>query len=197
MALTAPTYRAPVYCENGVVATPHYLASFAGATVLREGGNAVDAAIAANAVVGVTWPHMCGMGGDLFLLVYWAKTGELFGLSATGHSSARASLEAVRAQGHTTIPVNGGLGIAVPGAVDGWTKAHGRFATRDLAALLAPAIGYAADGFPISAFLSQAIQEKLPVFQQFPASLATYAPGGTVPKPADRFANPGLARTLS
>ncbi len=191
------TFRAPVYCDSGVVAAPHYLASLAGATVLQEGGNAVEAAIAANAVLGVTWPHMCGVGGDLFLLVYWAATGELLGLNASGHSSRRASVEAARALGHATMPLRGGLSITVPGAVDGWVTALERFGRLELGRLLAPAIRYAAEGFPITANLSQAIADKLPVFQEHPASLAVYAPGGRVPAPGERLANPALATTLS
>src|SRR4051812_11970388 len=170
-----PTYRAPVYCERGAVATPHYLASLAGVKVLQEGGNAVDAAIAANAVVSVAWPHMCGVGGDLFMLVYWAKTGDVFGLNASGRASRHASVEQVRSLGHQQMPRHGGLAVSVPGAVDGWTTALERFGTRGLDQLLAPATRYAEQGFPISSLLSQAIQNKLPIFQQYPAGLDVYA----------------------
>src|SRR4051812_49070318 len=162
-----PTYRAPVYCERGAVATPHYLASLAGVKVLQEGGNAVDAAIAANAVVSVAWPHMCGVGGDLFMLVYWAQSGEVVGLNASGRSSRLATVERARSLGYQQMPSHGGFAVSAPGAVDGWSMALERFGTRGLDQLLAPAIGYAQDGFPMSALLSQAIQNKLAIFQQY------------------------------
>ncbi len=190
------TYRAPVYCENGVVASPHYLASLAGVQVLQDGGNALDAAIAANAAVGVAWPHMCGIGGDLFLMMYWAQSGEVYALNASGRSAANATLERARAIGHSRIPERGGLSVTAPGAVDGWIVAHERFGSLEMERLLAPAIQYAERGFPISAWLSRAIADKLPIFQQYPAALEVFAPGGRVPGPADRLANPALARSL-
>src|SRR5262245_15089344 len=112
-----PTLRAPLYAEHGALAAPHHLASLAGLDVLREGGNALDAAIAANALLGVVWPHMNGLGGALFLQVWWAREGVPLGLNASGRSSARASAERLREQGHRRIPVSGGLAVSVPGVV--------------------------------------------------------------------------------
>jgi gamma-glutamyltranspeptidase/glutathione hydrolase len=163
---------------------------------LQDGGNAVDAAIAANAVVSVAWPHMCGIGGDLFMLVYWARSEDVFGLNASGRASRHASVERVRALGHQQMPTHGGLAVNVPGAVDGWATALERFGTRGLDELLAPAVRYAEHGFPITALLSQAIQNKLPIFTQYPAALDVYVPAGRPLRPGDRLANPDLARTL-
>jgi gamma-glutamyltranspeptidase/glutathione hydrolase len=156
----------------------------------------LDAAIAANAAVGVVWPHMCGVGGDLFLLVYWARSGELVGLDASGRSPAGASVERARAMGHQEMPLRGGMSITVPGAVDGWITALERFGSRELGHLLGPAIRYAEQGFPISGWLAYAIADRLPVLHECPAALEVYAPGGRLPRPADRLANLDLAHTL-
>src|SRR5439155_20643210 len=119
----------------------------------REGGNALDAAIAANAMLGVVWPHMNGLGGDLFLQMWWARERAAIGLNASGRSSARASAERLREQGLRRIPASGGMAVSVPGVVDGWVTALERSGTRDLDRLLAPAIRYAEEGFPISGWL--------------------------------------------
>src|SRR5207253_11189130 len=117
----ARTYGTPVYSADGVVAAPHYLASLAGIDVLRDGGSAVDAAIAANLVLAVVWPHMCGPGGDLFAQIWSGSEHELLGLNASGRAGSSMSVAAYRAEGLDTMPVRGVLSITVPGAV------HGRF----------------------------------------------------------------------
>src|SRR6266581_598765 len=126
------TFGTPAYSADGVVAAPHYLASLAGIDVLRDGGSAVDAAIAANMVLGVVWPHMCGPGGDLFALVWSGAERKLFGLNASGRAGRGMSGAAYRARGLTRMPIRGVLSITVPGAVDGWFSLHQRFGRLDM-----------------------------------------------------------------
>ena len=121
------TFGTPAYGAAGVIAAPHYLAASAGLDVLRDGGSAVDAAIAANLVMGVIWPQMCGPGGDLFAQVWSAAEQRLYGLNASGRAGQGMSGDAYRAQGLTSMPQQGPLAITVPGAVDGWFTLHARF----------------------------------------------------------------------
>src|SRR5438094_7800034 len=120
----AKTYGTPVFGADGVVAAPHYLASLAGIDVLRDGGSAVDAAIAANLVMAVVWPHMCGPGGDLFAQVWSTADGKLCGLNASGRAGSGMRASAYRAMGLPSMPQRGVLSITVPGAVDGWFSLH-------------------------------------------------------------------------
>src|SRR5258708_6685761 len=119
--------RSVVMTDRGIVATSHYLASQAGAQILAKGGSAIDAAIAANAVLGVTEPMMNGMGGDLFLIYWDAKTGKLYGLNASGWAPRKLTIEFLAKLGITAMPHDGIQSVTVPGAVDGWSKAHQRF----------------------------------------------------------------------
>src|SRR6266566_3285419 len=121
--------RSMVIAQQGIVATSHTLASQAGAQILARGGSAVDAAIAANAVLGVTEPMMNGIGGDLFLLYWDAKSGKLYGLNASGWAPQGLTIEFLKRQGITVMPDAGIHSVTVPGAVDGWAKAHQRFGT--------------------------------------------------------------------
>src|SRR4030088_3216975 len=139
----AKTYGTPVYSADGVIAAPHYLASLAGIDVLRDGGSAVDAAIAANLVLAVAWPHMCGPGGDLFAQVWSPTDTQLVGLNASGCAGRDMSVEAYRARGLTTMPARGILSVTVPGAVGGWFALHERFGHLDLARVARDAIHYA------------------------------------------------------
>src|SRR6202041_840 len=125
------------------------LGAQAGATILAQGGNAIDAAVAANAAMGVVEPMMNGIGGDLFAIVYQAKTGKLYGLNASGWAPAGLSIEFLKSKGITEMPQSGILAVTVPGAVDGWSKLLARFGTRKFSELLAPAIYYAREGFPV------------------------------------------------
>src|SRR6266851_9380745 len=118
------TFGTPVYSADGVVAAPHYLASLAGLDVLRDGGSAVDAALAANLTMAVVWPHMCGPGGDLFAQV-WSGS-KLYGLNASGRAGSGMSAEAYRAQGFRGMPLRGVHAVTVPGVVDGWFSLHQR-----------------------------------------------------------------------
>ena len=138
-----------------MVCSIDHLASQAGVSVMRAGGNAVDAAVAANAVLAVTSQHMCGLGGDLFALVYEPGTGSPHALNASGRSGSGADAARMRAEGHSVMPMKGDIrSVPVPGCVDGWVALHGRFGRLPLAAVLEPAIRYASDGFPASPLLA-------------------------------------------
>jgi gamma-glutamyltranspeptidase/glutathione hydrolase len=142
--------RSAVVAQHGLVCTSQPLASQAGLDVLRRGGNAVDAALAANAVLGVVEPMSCGIGGDLFVLYWDAKTKRLYGLNGSGRSPYALSIDKVRAAGHTALPTSGPWSWSVPGCVRGWDDLRLRFGTWKLADILQPAIQYADDGFPVS-----------------------------------------------
>src|SRR5499433_2468758 len=135
--------RSVVMTDRGIVATSHYLASQAGAQILAKGGSAMDAAITANAVLGVTEPMMNGIGGDLFLIYWDAKAGKLYGLNASGWSPRKLSIEFLAKQGITSMPREGIHSVTVPGAVDGWSQAHKRFGRLPWKDLFSPAIFYA------------------------------------------------------
>ncbi len=134
---------------HGVVSTGHMLASLAGLRVLQDGGNAIDAAIAAGAVLAVVQPQANSLGGDLFALVHNGRTGEVVAINASGPAPQAATAEWFRARGHRTVPSRGVLSVEVPGLVDGWALLHAQFATWSWGDLLAPAITYAAEGFPV------------------------------------------------
>ncbi len=141
--------RSMVVSRGGIVAAESPLAAQAGATILAHGGNAVDAAVATNAVMGVVEPMMNGIGGDLFAIVYDAKTGKLYGLNASGWAPAGLSIEFLKSKGIDKMPQVGIHSVTVPGAVDGWSKLLSRFGTKQLPEVLAPAIHYAREGFPV------------------------------------------------
>jgi gamma-glutamyltranspeptidase/glutathione hydrolase len=145
--------------QNGVVSSGHQLASQAGVNVLREGGNAVDAALAAAFVMAVVKPEASGPGGDLFALIFMKKTGKVEALNSSGPAPGKASIEYFHDRGLQSIPQFGPLSVAVPGAVDGWLELHRKYATKDLARLMADAIRIARDGFPISQEFAESINE--------------------------------------
>ena len=150
--------------RNGMVATCHPLASLAGVETLRSGGNVIDAAVAANAVLGVTQPNYCGFGGDLFCLYYEAATRRVHFLNGAGRSGSRATLDELGRRGLPAVPGVGPGSVSVPGVTRAWSMLLERFGTRSLGELLTPAIQYAADGFPISDIVCQAIRERFPLF---------------------------------
>jgi gamma-glutamyltranspeptidase / glutathione hydrolase len=188
--------RSAVIARQGMAATSQPLATATAIRVLQQGGNAVDAAIAANAVLGVVEPMSCGIGGDLFAIVWDAKTGKLVGLNASGRAPAAATIELFRAKGLETIPVHGPLSWSVPGCVDGWDQLRRRFGTRSWDELLAPAIAYAELGFPVSEIIAGDWKEAERSLREIPTSAACYLPGGHAPAVGDVFRNPGLARSL-
>ena len=189
--------RSPVLARNGMIATSQPLASAAGLRVLMEGGNAVDAAITAAAVLNVVEPMMCGIGGDLFALYYEADTGTLHGLNATGRAGSRVDAAQLRADGLTRMPGNGPLVVTVPGALDGWDELVSRFGTRPLADLLQPAIQHAEDGFPVSEVISVQWKSAEARLARHPATADAYlVDGRRAPGHGEVFRSPDFARTL-
>ncbi|MFN0072007.1 MAG: gamma-glutamyltransferase [Chloroflexota bacterium] len=187
--------RAPALSDKGMVVAPHYLASLVGVDVLRSGGNAFDAAVAANAVMNVVWPHMCGIGGDLFLLVKRPGT-PTEALSGCGAAASAASIETYCERGVTSMPRTGVLTVTVPGAVDGWVAGLERWGTRGLDQLLQPAIGYARDGFAVSARLARATQSTATDLGRSAAAAAVFLPGGKPLATGQRLIQSELAWSL-
>ena len=188
--------RSTVYAPNGAVATSQPLASTAGLEVLRQGGNAVDAAVAAAAVLSVTEPHMTGIGGDMFALVWLAREQRLVALNASGRAGSRMTRAALAARGFRAGSQQGVLSVTVPGALAGWellVRTHGR---RTLAQALAPAIAYARDGFPVSPIIAAQWGDETAFLQRDSAAAATFLPGGRAPRAGEWFRNPDYARTL-
>jgi gamma-glutamyltranspeptidase / glutathione hydrolase len=188
--------RSMVITPGGMVAAEHPLASQAGALILAQGGHAVDAALAANAAMGVLSPMMCGIGGDLFAMVYEAKTGRLHGLNASGWSPAAWSLESLKEQGHEKMPMEGMHAVTVPGAVDGWDKLLGKFGRKSFAEILAPAIHYAERGFPVTELVADywSGEEEVRKLGGNPEATRVFLPGGKPPAVGELFRNPDLAR---
>jgi gamma-glutamyltranspeptidase/glutathione hydrolase len=179
--------------KRGMVATSHPLATEIGLLTLRRGGSAVDAAIAANAALGLMEPTGCGIGGDLFAIVHEAATGKLHGLNASGRSPRSLSLERLAALG-PRIPERGALAVSTPGAVDGWCALHGRFGRLSLTDILAPTIEHARDGFPVSEVIAAAWAAGARALRDAPGFASVFMPGGTAPGAGDVFRNAGLAR---
>ena len=186
--------RSMVVTKLGIVAAPQFLASQAGAHILEEGGNAVDAAIAANAVMGVVQPYVNGMGGDLFAIYYEAKTGKLYGLNSSGWTPKGLTIEYLKSHGVDKINPIGVETIDVPGAVAGWDALRGRFGTLPFSEILAPAIYYAQNGFPLAERNARYWFAKS--LMQQPGYKETYVPNGVAPKVGDEFRNPALANSL-
>jgi gamma-glutamyltranspeptidase/glutathione hydrolase len=182
--------------HRGMVAACHPLASLAGVEVLRSGGNVVDAAVATNAVLAVTQPNFCGVGGDFFCLYHEAATGRVHFLNGAGRSGARATLDELGRRGLSAVPMAGPGSVSVPGVTRAWSMLLDRFGTRPLAALLEPAIHYAGEGFPLSDIVAQAIREKAPLTDD-PEWARVFLPGGRFPRTGECFRQPDLARTLT
>jgi gamma-glutamyltranspeptidase / glutathione hydrolase len=188
--------RSMVLSRRGVVSAENPLAAQAGASVLAHGGNAVDAAVATNAVMGVVEPMMNGIGGDLFAIVYDAKTGKLYGLNASGWAPAGLSIEFLKSQGIAKMPQEGIQSVTVPGVVDGWSKLLARFGTKKFSEVLAPAIYYAREGFPVAEWDALYWADEVELLKQDKYAAATYLPGGRSPRLGEIFRNPDLARSL-
>ncbi|HEX7734568.1 MAG TPA: gamma-glutamyltransferase [Ktedonobacteraceae bacterium] len=185
----------PVFAPHGMVACAHYLATQAGVQILAQGGNAIDAAIAANAVMTVVYPTTCSAGGDIFLLIWDAKTQKVHALNGSGRAPQGATPAYFAARGMKEIPTRGPLSINVPGAVDGWFEALERFGSLPVEQIFAPAIALAEDGMPVTARLSAWLENSTPLLSQWAESAATYLPGGRAPRPGERLRQPNLART--
>jgi gamma-glutamyltranspeptidase/glutathione hydrolase len=176
-----------------MVATSQPLATAVGVDVLRRGGSAVDAAIAANATLGLVEPTGCGLGGDLFAIVRDADSRKLFGLNASGRSPRELTLAHFERLGLTQIPDRGPLSVSVPGAVDGWFELHARFGTLSFGELLAPAIGYARDGFPLTEVIARDWAVGARALRDYAGFAAVFLPDGRPPSAGDVFRNPRLA----
>ena len=182
--------------RTGLIATSQPLASTAGLDVFRSGGNAVDAAVTAAAVLSVVEPTMTGIGGDLFAIVHDGATGRTRGLNASGRSPHAATLDALRRLGHTSMPDHGALSVTVPGAVDGWSLLLAEHGTLPLRQALAPAIACARDGFPVAEVVARQWRDAAPKLATDPAAAAAFLPRGRAPVPGEVFACPTLAKTL-
>jgi len=189
------THRPLLMSTNWMITADHPLAAQAGASILESGGNAVDAAIAANLVMTTVRPHMCGIGGDLFMLIHMAGKGTFEALNASGRSPASASLEAYLDLGYETIPETGIHACVVPGAIAGWQAALERHGTLGLDTLLARAIPYAENGFPVYAELVNAIKEKKDLLLAAGVAGVTFLPGGHLPRVGQLIVQPKLAES--
>ncbi len=188
--------RSTVYAPQAAVATSQPLASTAALAILRDGGNAIDAAVAAAAVLSVTEPHMTGIGGDMFAIVWLAGERKLVALNASGRAGSLMTRETLQARGFRAGSQQGVMSVTVPGALAGWEtllRSHGK---RTLAQVLQPAIGYARDGFPLTPIIAAQWADQSDFLKRDPAAAATYLPGGRAPKAGEWFQNPDYARTL-
>jgi gamma-glutamyltranspeptidase/glutathione hydrolase len=188
--------RSVVMARNGLIATSQPLASAAGLRVLQQGGNAIDAAVTAAAVLAVVEPTMNGVGGDLFAIVYDGRRKQIRGLNASGRAPAAATPAEFAKRKLDEIPYRGVLSISVPGVVDGWHELLSKHGTITLARALEPAIAYARDGFAVSEIIAGQWKDEEPTLARDPAAAATFLPSGQAPAPGDVFRNPKLAATL-
>jgi gamma-glutamyltranspeptidase / glutathione hydrolase len=187
--------RSVTMAPHGMVAASHPLAAQIGLDVLRRGGNAVDAAIATNAALGLVEPMMCGIGGDLHALVWDAKTQKLYALNASGRAPERATCQLFKDRKLKEIPLYGPLSWSVPGCVDGWDELRRKFGTRTLAELLEPSIRYADEGVPVAERIADYWKTVQPRIAKVPDTARTFLPGGRAPKAGEVFRNPYLAST--
>jgi gamma-glutamyltranspeptidase/glutathione hydrolase len=191
---------APIFAPGGMVAAAHPLTVATGLAVLQDGGNAVDAAVAAALVAGVVMPEMCGLGGDLFAIVHSpAEGGVPLALHGSGIAPRGASIELMRRHGEaggSRMPYQGPLSPSVPGFVDGAFTLLDRWGSRPFAALAEAAIGYADDGFPVMSAEARYLAQGAELLARYPSSAAVFLPGGRPPAAGERLRQPGLARTL-
>ncbi len=187
--------RSEVIAPHGMAATSQPLATQIALDILKAGGSAADAAIAANAALGLMEPTGCGIGGDLFAIVWDAEKQELTGLNASGRSPLLLDLQYFKDQGLDTIPPRGPLPVSVPGTVDGWFELHGKYGRLPMVEVLAPAISYATDGFPVSEYIAYGWARNAEYLKDFPGFADTFMPDGKPPGKGQLFKNPRLAST--
>ncbi|MDD2278536.1 MAG: gamma-glutamyltransferase [Bacteroidales bacterium] len=187
--------RSEVIAQNGMAATSHPLATQVAIDILKAGGTAVDAAIAANAILGLMEPTGSGIGGDLFAIVWDAKSQKLYGLNASGRSPKSLTLDYFKKNGITQIPSFGPLPVTVPGAVDGWFELHKKFGKLPMSDILRPAINYAREGFPVTELIAYYLNRSARVLGKYPNFNQTYMPNGKIPAKGEIFKNPDLANT--
>jgi gamma-glutamyltranspeptidase / glutathione hydrolase len=188
--------RSVVLARRGMVATSHPLAAEVGLEVLRQGGTAADAAIATNAMLGVVEPMSCGIGGDLFVLYWDAKSKTLHGLNASGRAPAAISRQVFENLQLKEIPMDGPLTWTVPGCVDGWEQLRSRFGRKSLAELLRPAIQTAEEGFAVSEVIAESWEKAAEALSKWPDSAATWLPDGHAPRFGELFRNPRMAASM-
>lgn len=189
--------RSPAVGRRGMIATSQPLASAAGLRALMDGGNAVDAAVTAAAVLSVVEPSMNSVGGDLFALVYHAKSERIFALDAGGRAPQSATPDEFTRRGIHDMPSGGVLSVTVPGVVSGWDALLARFGSFPISRALAPAVGYADDGFPVAELMALEWRDCADRLSLDPAAAATFLPAGRAPAPGEIFRNPRLARSLA
>jgi gamma-glutamyltranspeptidase len=186
----------PTLAKRGMVATAHYLATQAGLQILTQGGNAIDAAIAANAAMTVVYPSTCSAGGDLFVLIWEARSKKLYALNGSGRAPRGLTPEYFSAHNLSAIPARGPLSLNVPGAVDGWFSALERFGSLPVSTIFAPAIALAEEGFPVSPKLSTWLTSAAnDILGPWSSSRETFLSAGRPPRPGEVLRQPDLART--
>jgi len=196
--ITGKTFatRSEVIAQHGMAATSHPLATQAAIDILKKGGTAMDAAIAANACLGLMEPVSCGIGGDIFAIVWDAKTQKLYGLNGSGRSPKSLTLDYFIKNGYKEIPAYGPLPVSVPGCVDGWFELHGKFGKLSMKEILQPAIDYAKDGFPMAELIAYYLAGSAPRYEKYPGFKDVFMPDGKTPAKGEIFKNPYLANTL-
>jgi gamma-glutamyltranspeptidase/glutathione hydrolase len=194
--MTVVAGRSRIATTLGIVAASQPLAARAGVQILERGGSASDAAIAANAVLGVVEPEMNGIGGDLFAIVYEAKTDRAYGLNASGWAPSGLTPALLRSRGLTSMPSTGVYSVTVPGCVAGWEALHSRFGTLPMADVLAPAVFYAEEGYPLSDIVAERWAAYADKLAADASASATFLVDGRAPRAGELFANPSLARSL-
>jgi gamma-glutamyltranspeptidase/glutathione hydrolase len=188
--------RSEVIARNGMAATSHPLATQVALDILKKGGNAIDAAIAANAVLGVVEPTGAGIGGDLFALIWSADKSKLYGLNGSGKSPRSLKLEYFKENGYEFVPAYGPLPVSVPGCVDAWYEMHDMFGRLPMKDILQPAINYAREGFPVTEVIAYYLGLGTERLKEYPNIKTVYMPGGKAPAKGEIFKNPLLAATL-
>ncbi len=196
--ITGKTFatRSEVIAQYGMAATSQPLATQVALDILKQGGSAIDAAIAANALLGLVEPTGSGMGGDLFAIVWDAKTKKLYGLNASGWSAKNLSLQYFKDNNYKKIPAFGPLPVTVPGCVSGWFDLHEKFGKLKMKEILKPAIDYARNGFPMTELIAYYMNGSSRFLQKYTGFKETYMPNGHTPRKGEIFKNPNLANTL-
>ena len=196
--ITGKTFatRSEVIAQYGMAATSHPLATQVAIDILKQGGSAADAAIAANACLGLMEPVSCGIGGDIFAIGWDAETQKLYGLNGSGRSPKSLTLEYFQENGYEEIPEFGPLPVSVPGCVDGWFELHAKFGQLSMKDILQPAIDYARKGFPMAELIAYYLKGSAPRYEKYPGFKEVFMPEGKTPAKGEIFKNPYLASTL-
>ncbi len=190
--------RSEILAQNGMAATSQPLATQVALDILKKGGSAMDAAIAANAMLGLVEPQACGIGGDVFAIIWDAKTKKLYGFNGSGRAPESLTMEVFKEKGLNYVPLLGPLPVSVPGCVDGWFKMHKRFGKLSMQEILQPSIDYGKNGFPVSEVIAWQMNGMWPSMQDLPGFRKTYMPNGkNTPKKGEIFKNPDLANTYN